>query len=998
MNNVIPSLKTIAFVLFIIAWGIWAGGCAPVNVRSLEQAGIEAYNASDYETALKKWQSGLEMARELEDTPYIGQFLYHIGLAYDKLDQYQDALAFAQQALDIYRQSGNAAKEANTLNNIGIIYDKLGRYREALSAYEQALEIRRARRDKQGEGNTLDNIGIIYYRQGEYQKTLNTYHQALSIRRAIGDQAGEGNTLNNIAAVYESRGQYQQALDAYQQALRIRQHLEDQTGKGQALNNIGVIFWKLGRYERALEYYQQALELKRDTNDTRGEATVLNNLGVTQWKLGDDQKALAYYDKALAIRQTIEDRLGEGSTLSSIGKVYEDRHEYQQALDYYRQALAIRHAIGDKRGEGSTLSDLGTIYHALGDYRQAYESFSNSTALNASLGTLDALWVAQCGLAAVEVPLGQTESAIGHYEQALDTIEQLRGELREKEDKMSFMQEKLYVYDELIDLLYDLHTQFPENGYDRRALEIFERKQGRVFLEEMGKSGARLFAGLPEDLVTKEYELEAHVEHLRDQLSNERSARMTQSRTELIRSLEQREQALKEEQSALQAQLKSDYPEYYALKYPHPVSLHDLQENILQTTEVMLVYNVMQEYTILWSICSASSLAEQSTLVMYALPIGEEDLQEKIVTLRDALSRDWLQQRARGMLVPLDAAFQQKSFVQASYELYVLLFPGPVRRLMTPERTAHIVPTGPLYAMPFESLVTALPHSLGEGRGESTAHYLIEDVPIRYLSSASLLKTLREAQARRKTTAPHPLLAFADPIYQARGSLSGSSSPDESDASTTPQTPRSRTFDTSTRGLFEALPETEAEVNAIKTLLKAPDESTPLQLREHASRTNVFAFNAEERLDDYRYVVFATHGVLPGQVSDLDQPALVLSHPEEDGFLTMADVFQLRFNADLISLSACNTGSGEQVRGEGVMGLTRAFMYAGTPTVAVTLWSVESFSAKALDVGLFEHLAAGQAPVEALRSIKLRMLRGEEGQDYTHPYYWAPFVLFGDGR
>jgi CHAT domain-containing protein len=378
---------------------------------------------------------------------------------------------------------------------------------------------------------------------------------------------------------------------------------------------------------------------------------------------------------------------------------------------------------------------------------------------------------------------------------------------------------------------------------------------------------------------------------------------------------------------------------------------------------------------------------------MYALPVGEKDLQDRIVALRDTMSRDWLQQRARGMLVPLGDALQQKSFVQTSYELYVLLFPEAVRRFMTPERTVHIVPTGPLYAMPFEVLVTALPRAQGAGQEQSSVHYLIEDVPIHYLSSASLLKTLREAQTRRKTTAPQPLLAFADPIYQPRVSLS-----DATAVSATTQTPCDRSFDTSTRGLFEALPETEAEVNAIKTLLKAPDESTPLQLREQATRTNVFAFNAEERLDDYRYVVFATHGVLPGQMNDLDQPALVLSYPEEDGFLTMSDVFQLRFNADLISLSACNTGSGERVRGEGVMGLTRAFMYAGTPTVAVTLWSVESFSAKALDVGLFEHLAAGQAPVEALRSIKLRMLRGEEGENYTHPYYWAPFVLFGDGR
>jgi CHAT domain-containing protein len=168
-------------------------------------------------------------------------------------------------------------------------------------------------------------------------------------------------------------------------------------------------------------------------------------------------------------------------------------------------------------------------------------------------------------------------------------------------------------------------------------------------------------------------------------------------------------------------------------------------------------------------------------------------------------------------------------------------------------------------------------------------------------------------------------------------------------------------------------------------------------LREDASRANVFAFNADDRLDDYQYLVFATHGVLPGEVDSLTQPALVLSYPENDGYLTMADVFQLHLNTTLVALSACNTGSGERIRGEGVLGLTRAFMYAGTPAIAVTLWSVETFSAKELNVGLFEHLSAGQGPVHALRSIKLQMLHGEKGEQYRHLYYWAPFVLFGDG-
>jgi CHAT domain-containing protein len=156
----------------------------------------------------------------------------------------------------------------------------------------------------------------------------------------------------------------------------------------------------------------------------------------------------------------------------------------------------------------------------------------------------------------------------------------------------------------------------------------------------------------------------------------------------------------------------------------------------------------------------------------------------------------------------------------------------------------------------------------------------------------------------------------------------------------------------------------------------------------------VFTFNRSDRLDEYDYLVFAMHGVLPGEVNQIAQPALVLS----DDFLTMADVFGLQLNAKLVALSACNTGRGMQVKGEGVMGLTRAFMYAGTPAVAVTLWSVESLSAKDLDIGFFRHLNAGLPPAQALQAIKQQMLHGEVGKRYQHPYYWAPFVLFGDGR
>jgi CHAT domain-containing protein len=203
-------------------------------------------------------------------------------------------------------------------------------------------------------------------------------------------------------------------------------------------------------------------------------------------------------------------------------------------------------------------------------------------------------------------------------------------------------------------------------------------------------------------------------------------------------------------------------------------------------------------------------------------------------------------------------------------------------------------------------------------------------------------------------------------------------------------------------GYFPELPDTEDEAREIKTILEAPDESRPLQLREAASRSNVFTLNDEDKLKDYRFLLFSCHGIAPDKVDPLVQPALVLSLPDpktgKKEYLTMADAFGLKLNAELVSLSACNTGRGKVQKGEGVIGLTRAFMYAGTQAVSVTLWSVESGSAKTLGTGLFRNLEEGKGRAEALRNIKLSMLRGEEGDLYRHPFFWAPVVLFGDGK
>lgn len=786
--------------------------------------------------------------------------------------------------------------------------------------------------------------------------------------------------LGNLGWVYSAMGQYDRALEHYQQSLAIFREAKRRRFEASALSSLGGLYKDLGQYDRALEYYQQALAINREAKDCFLEGSLLSSLGWLYYRMGQHDRAREYYQQALAVHRAfciqpfnrpfeLRHRGGEAGDLNDLGCIHMDLGQYDQAREYCQQALAINRKIKNRSGEGVNLNNLGIIYRHLGQYDLARKALEEGMKIAHETGSPENLWRAQAILGDVEVKLGDPGQAIQYYRQSLDTIEGLRAGLADKENRTTFMQNKFHVYDGLIELLRSLHEKDPAKGYDRDSLEIFERKQGRLFLEEIGRSGARNFAGLPEEVKSRETELEDRRNNVQIALEKERSKpQPDRPRLQTLESgLEQARTALE----ALQAELRTNYPDYYALKYPQPATSAELQTKVLKPGEILMAYGVMQDKTCLWVI-------GKGIFMLQTLSVGEEDLGRKVAAYRRLVLKTGDEEG--GGVRPRDTTKEARGKLRQ--ELHNLLIPGQVRAALAPGSRLYIVPTGPLYALPFEALETQAPGQ--------PPHYLVEDHAIAYLSSASLLKTLREARARKQAQPPYPLLAFANPRY---GKVSGAQEEDKSVRGL-----QTRAYLEIMRGSFAELPETEDEARAIKELLKAPEQSKPLIVKEAASRSTLLSLNQAARLPAYRYLVFACHGILPGEVDLVKQPALVLAYPEKEGYLTMGDVFGLKLNAELVSLSACNTGRGSQVKGEGVMGLTRAFMYAGTPAVSVTLWSVESQSAKELNVGMYRYLSQDRGRAEALREIKLALLRGEKGDEYRDPFFWAPLVVFGDGE
>jgi tetratricopeptide (TPR) repeat protein len=924
------SLKmTMGAVLVVVfAFGFCRVGWAEnADINRLAKEGLRAYNTANYGQALTEWQQGLELAKKSRK-----------------------------------RQS-----EANFLGKLGQVYDALGQYDRSLDYYQHALAIHREIKDRLGEGNDLNNLGWVYIHLGQFDLALKQQQQALAIFLEIKNRLGEGSALGNLGLVYWEMGQYDRALEANQKALDIQREIKNRRGEGFVLGNLGVEYFRLGMYDQALEYHQQALALHRETKDRRWEANELCNLGEVYHDLDRDEQSIDYNQQALTLHRQIKARSGVASDLANLGKGYDGLGQYDRALEYYQQALAIHREIKDRIDEGEDLIGLGLLYDDLGRYDQAINALQESLKICQEVGYPEIIWRAQRGLGEVEAKLANYDEAIDHYRQALDTIEGLRAGLENKQSKSAYMKNKLFVYDELIELLRFLHEKDPAKGYDRDGLEIFERKQGRLFLEEMGQSGARNFAGLPEQVKSQETTLEDRLDKLQGDLTKVRSqSPLDQQRLQTLET--ELEQAGAEFQT-LKAEIQSKYPDYYALKYPRPANLEELQTKVLKPGEVLLVYGVMKDKTCLWVI-------GKEAFRLQTLPIGESDLALKIAAFRRLV----LKIKDEGEETPQGTGPEERDKLRR--EMYSLLIPDPVRPALASGHLLYIIPTGPLYSLPFEALETQAPGQ--------PLRYLVEDYAVAYLSSASLLKTLRESQDRKQTQSPYPLLAFANPRY--------GNDPDAKGGDGSPRGLQTKAYREIMRGGFPELPETEDEARTIKEILKAPEQSNPLQVQEAASRSTVLNLNQAAKLRDYRYLVFACHGILPGQVDRILQPALVLSHPEEDGYLTMGDVFCLQLNAELVSLSACNTGRGNEIKGEGVMGLTRAFMYAGTPAVSVTLWSIESESAAELDVGMYRNLSRKPGRAEALREIKLAMLHGQKGDGYRHPFFWAPLVVFGDGQ
>jgi CHAT domain-containing protein/Tfp pilus assembly protein PilF len=897
----------------------------------------------DVYKATSKYKEMLELALdkvklcEGRDPDLQVDFYSRISTAYNFFGQYQDSFKHDMKALNLAREIGNKKSEGIILGNVGVSYAQTGQYQKALEYFNQKLIIVRALGEKDEEAQILTNIGVIHGWKGDIQKSLEWYKKALRIIEELDNIPRKAWILGNIGVAYESMSDYPKALDYYHQALKIFQDLKNREDEAWMLANIAAVGSKLGDDKEALKNFESALKIMQGIGDRKFEGWVLGTIGAIYKRLGETDRSFEYLNKALDIAREIGDKRIEIAHLANLGSNYQELGELEKSADYLNQGLKIAEQIGDKFSEAESLIILGILHRDLKDYDKSVDDFNKAQRIGNMISAPRIIWNSEWGLALSYEKKEKHREAIKYYQMAINTIESVRGKLETEEQKVGFLREKIKIYEGLIHLLFKLWEKDKDPAYIQESFHVAERAKSRAFLDMIAEAKVTPTTGLSPELESQEKNLQRQLTNIQQKLLDPKIKE--EEREKLYQEL----QGIESKYNDFILELRKESPRYASLIYPDPYTLDKVQQELLDEKTFIIEFLVGEENSFLWVI------SRNKVLWFDSFP-NESEFFEKISNYQNQISQRRI-----------------KFDFQLGKELFDVLLKDALEQVPV---SAHliIIPDGLLLRFPFEALVK----EIKKGKPK----YLLEDFTISYAPSASVLGEIKSLQ-KEKTSEPIEFFAMGNPIIE-----------EEKGESTAAEYVRATGIP------LPILPFAEEEVLKINEVYRDKEIKTEVFIKEKASEETLKSKNTAQ----YKILHFATHGLIDDRVPALSGLFLAPSKdPEgEDGFLRLNEIFNLNLNADLVTLSACETALGKEVRGEGIIGLIRAFFYAGARSIVASLWMVSDQSTATLMEDFYLNLVQGKTPLEALRLAKLKLLKSDE-VFYNHPFFWAPFILIGGG-
>jgi CHAT domain-containing protein/tetratricopeptide (TPR) repeat protein len=875
-------------------------------------------------------------------------------LARSTADTSRKAIELYEKAILGWREIGDRREEAATLDRITDTLGWLGDLRPALERGQQSLALWREIGDRRGESSALDEVGLAHSRIGEQRQGIEFFEQALALRREDHNVRGLAETLNNMAQARSALGETPEAIARYTEAIENAHAFGDPAIEATMRKNRAVNYAVLGELDRAFADLSSALSEFRRLEDHHQEGVALYSLGNVYLDRGEAPAALRHYRLALPLLRKAGDRVAEAATVNHLGLAELTERQPKAALDAFENARELLHASGDLRREAAVMANIARAHLEMGDASGARDRFLEALPLIQAKGDRGNEATDLVHLARAERALGNLEEAHARMEEALRLTESLRGSIPALGERALFMAKTRDRYDLLIDILMDLHARHPEQGWDAEALHASERAKARSLVDLLAEARIDLRQGIDPDLLARERSLESQIETRRRDAERKLAEPAGSPSAAEGPPLD----ALLSDYEDVEGKLRTANPRYAALERPQPLTATEIRQQVLDPDTLLLEYDLGDERGFVWAVTAGG-------ITSHALPP-----RAVIETAARRVYEAW----SAGTTVDGSEAARRAT------KLSRMLL-APVARELGRKRIAVVGEEALLY-VPFAALPSP-------DRGFASP--LLSGHEVVCLPSATTLAVLRREVSRRSVP-DRRVAVLADPVFdrddrRVLGRDRASSSP----ADAPPNEELTRSMHDAGLPRLERLAGSRKEAEGIAAL--AGKGSALMALDFQASRPT--AMGAE--VSRSRIVHFATHAFLDGRHPELS--GIVLSLVDEkgrpaDGFLQTRDVYKLELSADLVVLSACQTALGKEVRGEGLLGFSRGFMYAGAPRVVASLWRVPDRATSELMKRFYRGiLADGLRPAAALRASQTAMQRDRR---WSSPYYWAAFTLQGD--
>ncbi len=976
-----------------------------LSVRNLQNgakpsiaAGEVYFTLGEYREALNRYKQAADEARRSGDTLTESQALSEAGRVSSYLGDNDAAQGYLERAINYYAGNGGAGQlaiakhaYAKALTNLGEVCYSKGDLVKASRNFEHSLKLFTELDDRKGQARARLFAGYIAGSVGEPELAFGEISQALTLYREVGDKSGEGLSLTALGLSYSRKRGEEHAIKMHLEARDIFRVIGDRQSEAITLNALGQAYEHLRDYPLALDNYRQALKVFEANGFLDLAAVDLYQIAGINRLLGDTKTALSYYEQCIKLSRGARKTRMEAYALNEVAAIYASQRNRSRTYAQYKKILNFYRTIGDHVGQALALNNLGDFHLSLGDQQKALSNYKQALPLSQRAGERGVEISTLYNLARASRDNGALDEALSYIRASIKIIEEIRTNVASPDFRTSYFAGLRRNYDLYIEILMKLHDAHPEQGFAVTALLASESARARTLVEILTEARADIRQDVDIAVLKRERELQALLQSQAQYQMELSSGGASQTEAAEVAS---QIDILRAEYQGIQAQLRDQNPRLLMLTQPPTLSLQEIQRELGDGNTILLEYALGDEKSYLWVVTVDSVRS-------YELPSR--------ATLEDAAREVYkLVTSRQGVGGKIDAGYQPA--VAAADDLYYEKALSLSRMLLGQaleqlgNKRLVIVTEGVLQYVPLDALPTPAGPPNREIATLAVAKTDSHDLPpliaaheIITLPSMSTLAAIRlerpRASSRNKVVA-----VLADPVFSADDDRvqidRGVSVAKVSHADQGPDQLALRDFEglkNSGAGGPMRLTHTSEEADAI--LAAAPPGVAMAAKGFDASRETAMSAQVAQ----YQILHLATHGFINSEHPELSGIVLTMVNrdgSEAKGFLQLHDIYNLKLSANLTVLSACDTALGKDIKGEGLIGLTRGFMHAGSRSVVASLWKVDDRATAAL-MGYFYKamLQDGLPPAAALRSAKETM---RHQSSWRAPYFWAGFVLQGE--